>query len=75
MIGFVDKAPEIDLQGEHFLVTVASGDDKTQFLLTATAFFQLKRRCAEAYAKRQIAEMEARERVVQFPGKARRRSR
>jgi hypothetical protein len=72
MIAYVDNPPMIDLQGEHFLMTVDSGGDKVQFLLTARAFFTLKNGCAEAYAKRCIAEMDARNKVVQFSRKAKR---
>jgi hypothetical protein len=70
MIAYVETAPIIELHGEHFLMSVDSGGDKVQFLLTARAFFMLKNYCAEAYAKRCIAEMEAREKVVKFSRKA-----
>jgi hypothetical protein len=72
MIAFVDQAPQIELQGEHFRLTVTSGDDTAEYLLTAKSFFGLKAYCAEAFAKRQIADMEAREKVIQFSHKAKR---
>jgi hypothetical protein len=67
MIAFVETSPMIDLHGEHFLVTVKSGTDEIKLMLTARAFFGLKNEWHGAYAKRQIAEMEAKEKVVDFP--------
>jgi hypothetical protein len=75
MIAYVDGAPEIDLQGENFLLTVTSGTDKMDFVLTAKAFFILKSRFAEAYAKRCIAEMDAKEKVIKFSRKSKRSKR
>ena len=69
MIAFVEIEPKIELKGEHFMVTIESGSDQNQFLLTARAFFIMQARCKEAFAKRQIADLEAQERVVPFSSK------
>jgi hypothetical protein len=69
MIAYVDTPPQIDLSGEHFVLMIASGGECVQFMLTAKAFYGLSHECIGAEAKRRIADMEAREKVVPFPKK------
>lgn len=66
MIAFVEVEPKIEIKGEHFMVTIESGGDQNQFLLTARAFFIMQARCKEAFAKRQIADLEAQEKIIPF---------
>lgn len=74
MIGYVDKAPAIDLHGNHFQITFTSGEDEIPLMLTKKAFYLLKLRCEEADAKYRIAEMEAQQRVIPFTKPARQKA-
>ncbi|WP_294121011.1 hypothetical protein [Sphingomonas sp.] len=66
MIAYVDEAPEIELHGRHFKLTIASGSERAEFMLTEKAFRLMKAYCSQAEAKRILADMEAREKVVEF---------
>ena len=75
MIAYVEAAPTIELQGNHFRITFASGGDEISLMLTTKAFYLFDLHCREAKAKRQIADMEAQERIVRFPAPASRKAR
>ena len=66
MIAFIENAPGIELSGEHFRLTLRSGSDEAQFILTAKAFYGLRLECEGAFAQRRVAEMESRDRVISF---------
>ena len=75
MIAFVEEHVLVEPHGENFLITFISGGEKLELMLTAKAFFMHKCGCMEAYAKRQVMELEAREKVIAFPKPKRQRPR
>lgn len=65
MIAYVDSAPEIELRNGHFVLTLTSGEDRTQFILTRHALFYLLAQTRQAQMKAREAELD--EQPIPFP--------